>query len=481
MENLYHFHNLLILLNQKRYTYPDDHEYIKTFATTTNSTDLRKTFLKNKVKLDLFYDTLPLYCSYVADSNYFDPNMFNCFITLEKGKILVHCAHILIKSGNMDIVATYFKQFSNKMINKLDPYCKKNTDITKFLIDNYHKLISYKDLLNSIIFEGDIVMYHTYKHYIGPIITDLYYTLRTQSVEMFNLVCRDFPNCLNGTIDTCTLNLRDNSVIETLLTVARVYESPSTLSIYYIDYPNYKDQIFALLIKIDFVSLFYAACTKYEKPNAQVCWTALVHVINNMSKDDLINSINSILYDNVDDMGVYSSKTQSRFFNMLKTSEIHAMKIEQITQIFHETINKYSVSTLFYMIDWSNHVQCVYKHYFDMKTQYYNTRDFIELIYFAKRVANNQSKSTYCTHSIANMSFKLYMFYVDCKILDVKSMIETIFRSMSFDQLFYIICKYRLEDDNIICQIAETKFSQLNKYNLFALLRVVNKFLYTFF
>jgi hypothetical protein len=50
----------------------------------------------------------------------------------------------------------------------------------------------------------------------------------------------------------------------------------------------------------------------------------------------------------------------------------------------------------------------------------------------------------------------------------LKKLLSSVFIKLSFDALYYIILYGELENDNIICQIAETKISEGSKnYNIY--------------
>jgi hypothetical protein len=476
MADIHYFNYLLGKSRKKRYLDLEEHSYIKTFATTADPLYFNNFFIAGPQ----IYKKCPLflYCYYVKRNSFYDLNMFYCFANLAKlDDFHVNFSlRVIVKHGNINIVIKFLEIFANLKTVNVNPYCHANPNVTTFIVNNYSKLVNYNKLCRHIISKGNIEMYSQFKHYIDKFMCSQHViNCKINDINMFKIVCSDFPNCLRAIDVFSIIKIKDDFVIEKLL-------ENNLLSGYYFQtmcYNNYSN--YRYVINQEMIQNKFSIESWYRCINIKDCLaihTPFAYIINQTSTTKIIKDINNI-YSEDSFLSLHEqSNMMVEFYNFVHRPDINPVKSLAIKEAISNVINKtYALHTLFYQINWLERVneqQSICKNIFIEKTKNYSVPDWIELLY---KISSIKTWNYYNYHN----TNKIYKYYTNYASIDVKKIIVTIFKSFSFSELFEIIVHNKLKHDEIIYQIAETKIKELDSCSHVRCLNLCESFCDHFF
>jgi hypothetical protein len=327
MDALNNFYTSLQEFKKMRATL-EDCKFIQTFTVTTNT--------KNLASNNILYNCLIMFCDYIIDKKYYDENMFLCFRQLTASHHLDNCFIKLVKYGCLKTMAAYLKAFSN-VIRKFSPYCKKNQNLTNFIINNYEKNVDYLDLYQDIIFYGNTEMYYALESKIIEIIKSPHYHLRTKSVEMFHIIANNFPKLI--TYQISSFPLTRESVIIKLLEIDALNNNLMLQCDCYELYPEYKNKIFSVMMEnnfdIDSWHNIFILSFRYEAAQK-----VLFYFLKKFSVKNILTELSKIFCSALSDEKHNVHVGILNFYNLVDINCADPIKINVVKTCIYENIKK---------------------------------------------------------------------------------------------------------------------------------------------
>jgi hypothetical protein len=438
-------------LNSK-YIKLEDHDYIKNFTTTIKPLHFNKLNSKSIFGNNSLY-ILHRYCSYIANTNFYDHDMFYCF-TLTPN-LYAEGFNVLVKHGNLNIIAKYLETFIDIKV-QINPYCHINPNVTRFIISNYPKLVDEDKLWKQIIYKGNMKLYSYYKHQIDAYLVKGI-TFPTKELEMFKIICYNFPNKLNTNHLLAYTKIKDNFAIEKLLEYKMLNNNYYYQCVCYNNYPTFQNQIFALMLQNKFCMEGWYGCLQIQNVT-HVINKAFTYVVDQTNINKIISHCNTIWENNLY-IDTLISNTLAQFYNFIDSADIDKIKKIKILEVItNNIIKKLSIAEVFYHINWSKktmNLKSIYKNIFIQTTNIYDTKDWIELFYNINKTYRRK---------VIN---KMYQYYDNYATDKVKNILVAIFKTLYFYDLFNIIIRNKLKNNDVVYKIAESKVEEFDDYQDF--------------